>query len=270
MGTISKALDLLGYFTRDRSEIGLAEFVRLSGRDKATVHRHLSELQANGFLEQHPESRAYRLGPALLRLANLREASFPVRRLLRPIVTELSEAVGELAHASLWQGEALSPVAHADPFVHGVQVHFDPSELLPLHATTSGLAVLAFCPEDDRARILAQPLPRFTARTILDPATLTARLPEVRRTGLALMAGAFDREVTSIGAPLFGDGHRVIGALAVAVPSVRARPEKLRDIAQRLRSEAERASAALGGTFPKNLAPLPQDWAAEAATSEVP
>jgi len=79
MGTISKALDLLGHFSSTRSQIGLTEFVTLTRRDKATVHRHLSELEQNGFLEQHPQTRAYRLGPALLRLAAVREAAFPMR-----------------------------------------------------------------------------------------------------------------------------------------------------------------------------------------------
>ena len=104
MGTVTKALELLDHFSALRSEIGLGDFVRLTGRDKATVHRHLAELEQNGFLEQDAVSRAYRIGPALLRLAAVREAAFPVRRLLRPIVTDLAEAVGELAHATLLQG----------------------------------------------------------------------------------------------------------------------------------------------------------------------
>ncbi len=265
MGTITKALDLLGFFARDRAEIGLGEFVRLTGRDKATVHRHLTELAENGYLEQHPETRAYRLGPALLRLSALRETLFPVRKLLRPIVNELSEAVGELAHASLLQGEALSPIAHADPSLHGVQVNFDVAEMLPFHATSSGIAALAFCPEDMRARMLTRPLARFTDRTISDPAVLRAKIDTVRQLGVVTVSGAFDEGVTSVGAPLFGEGERVVGALAVAVPSVRAKPDKLRDIAGMLLKEADRASTALGGVFPKGFDGLPPFWGEEPA-----
>lgn len=246
MGTITKALDLLDHFSNTRPEIGLAEFARLTGRDKATVHRHLTELAHNGFLEQHPGTRAYRLGPALLRLAAVREAAFPVRKLLHPIVTALAEATGELAHASLLQGEALSPVVHADPHQHGIHVHFDESEMLPLHATASGLSVLAFAPEALQARILARPLAHHTGQTITDPARLRALLAEVRKSGVAQLEGAFDAEVTSQGTALFGEGG-VIGALSVAVPSVRATPEKLADIATKLRTAAREASRSLGG-----------------------
>ena len=75
MGTITKALELLNLFSRTKPEIGLMEFARLSGRDKATVHRHLTELEENGFVEQHPQTRAYRLGPAILRLTAVREVA---------------------------------------------------------------------------------------------------------------------------------------------------------------------------------------------------
>lgn len=269
MGTISKALDLLTHFSLERAQIGLAEFVRLTGRDKATVHRHLTELLDNGFLEQHVETRAYRLGPAVLRLASLREALFPARKILQPVVAELSEATGELAHASLLQGDFMSPVAQSDPRQHGVQVHFDPAEMLPLHGTSSGLAALAFCSDERRRAALARPLASITPQTITDPAVLLARIEETRRYGVGIMAGGFDADVTSVGAPLFGDGGALVGSLAVAVPSVRASADNLRSIAHHLLAAADAASAALGGQFPTTLQRLPDTWGAVSISDEV-
>ena len=260
MGTISKALDLLNLFAPDRPDIGLGEFVRLSGRDKATVHRYLTELAENGFLEQNPDSRAYRLGPALLRLSALRETLFPVRSLLRPFVVDLSNAVGELVHASLLQNGALSPLLHADPQLHGVQVHFDIAEMLPLHATSSGIAALAFCPEAMRRTVLAGPLRKHTERTVSDPRALEALIRSARTYGVCKLTGTFDGDVSSVGAPLFGEGLRVIGALAVAVPTIRVTGDRFRDIALSLRRTAENASIALGGGFPGPFEDLPPEW----------
>ena len=129
MGTITKALDLLNFFAKQKPEIGLTEFVRLVNRDKATVHRHLTELMENGFLEQNPVTRAYRLGPAILRLSGVREATHPLRSVLRPIVEDIARQVGELTHVSLLQGDVLSPALHFDPMTHGTQVAFDGVEL---------------------------------------------------------------------------------------------------------------------------------------------
>lgn len=260
MGTITKALELLNWFTPNRPEIGLGEFVRLTQRDKATVHRHLVELAENGFLEQNPDSRAYRLGPALIRLANLRESLFPVRRLLTPIVTELSQTLGELAHASLLQDGALSPLVHADPKLHGVHVHFDISEILPLHATSSGIATLAFASENLRKKVLSQPLSKHASRTVSDPVVLQKMLDDARRFGLCTLTGSFDEDVGSVGAPVFTEGNRVIGALAVAIPTARSTPNRLREIARHVLYHARRASVALGGDFPTRFADLPPDW----------
>lgn len=251
MGTITKALELLGYFGASRHEIGLSEFVRLTGRDKATVHRHLSELEENGFLEQRPDTRAYILGPALLRLSAVREAGFPVRKLLRPIVTDLSEAVGELAHASLLEGDALSSVFHADPLRHGTQVHFDESERLPLHATASGLACLAFASDALRERILSGAIRAYTRHTITDAAILREKLDEVRHAGMSELYGGFDEEVTSLAAPLLETGNRPIGAIAVAIPTIRAKQERLSEIAVKLMDASYSASHSLTGYHPK-------------------
>lgn len=246
MGTITKALELLTYFSPMRGSIGLSEFVRLSGRDKATVHRHLTELEENGFLEQNLTTRAYRLGPALLRLSSVREAAFPMRALLGPIVTELGNAVGELAHASLLQGDVLSPISHHDPRLHGTQVHFDVSEILPLHATASGLAVLAFAPDALRSRILSRPLAAHTDQTVTDPEDLKARLDRIRATGVSQLEGTFDKEVASQATPLFGEDGQLVGALAVAIPTLRIDDQKRARIAEKVLSAGRAASLSLG------------------------
>ncbi|TNF17412.1 MAG: IclR family transcriptional regulator [Rhodobacteraceae bacterium] len=250
MGTITKALELLNFFSASRAHIGLSEFVRLSGRDKATVHRHLVELEANGFLEQNPESRAYRLGPALLRLSAVREAALPMRAVVRPIVTDLAQATGELAHASMLQGAMLSPVCAFDPRRHGTQVSFDQSEMLPLHATSSGLAVLAFGPPDLRAAVLAGRLTPYTPDTPTDPDRLRAAIARTRDEGISRLDQAFDREVSSQGAPIFDARGEAMGALSVAVPSVRATPEKRAAIRDHLIAAARQATLSLGGAFP--------------------
>lgn len=247
MGTITKALELLNYFSRSRPQIGLGEFVRLTRRDKATVHRHLVELAANGFLEQDPISRAYRLGPALLRLSGVREATIPVRSVVRPIVTGLAREVGELAHFSLLQERSLSPVFHFDPCQHGTRVAFDESEILPLHATSSGLAVLAFAPPNFSEAVLAGPLAPITAHTLTDRVHLQALLDDVRQSGIARLDQSFDEEVSSQGAPIFDATGAVTGALSVAVPVVRATPEKCAPIRDALIAAADEITAALGG-----------------------
>ena len=99
MSTIAKAMELLDFFSLERPEIGLSDFHRLAGRDKATTFRHLTALESAGLLEQNPTTRAYRIGPAVLRLAHMREITLPRRAGLRIALPRLAEVTGETGHA---------------------------------------------------------------------------------------------------------------------------------------------------------------------------
>lgn len=250
MGTITKALDLLNYFSKQKPEIGLTDFVRLVNRDKATVHRHLTELAENGFLEQNPVTRAYRLGPAILRLSGVREATHPVRSVLRPIVEDVARQVGELTHVSLLQGDVLSPALHFDPMIHGTQVAFDESEVLPMHATSSGLAFLAYADPDLTGRIFERPLTKYADGTITTVSELRAVLDEVRRSGTASQDRAFDAEVCSQGAPIFGVDGQVVGAVSIALPAVRDTAAKREEVHDALCDAMIRITHQLGGHLP--------------------
>ncbi|MQQ07825.1 helix-turn-helix domain-containing protein [Epibacterium sp. SM1979] len=250
MGTITKALQLLDAFSRQRPEIGLTEFVQIAQRDKATLHRHLSELTENGFLEQNPVTRAYRLGPAILRLSGVREVTHPMRSILSPIVADLSEQTGELAHASLLQGSVLSAVCHTDTKQHRTRVQFDEAEILPLHATSSGLCVLAFSdPGFSRAQ-LEEPLVAYTNATLTDPDAIKQRLSKIRELGYCLTEKGYDEDVTSLAVPLFGAESKVIGAFAVAFPSLRDSDTKRTQIKTTLMTLAARATERTGGSLP--------------------
>ena len=100
MGTAGKVLDLLDILTRLRPQAGLSEIARLSGLNKATYHRLLTEMDARGLVEQTGPAREYRLGPAVLKRAYLREASMPTRDAAMRVLPGLARATDKTAH--LW------------------------------------------------------------------------------------------------------------------------------------------------------------------------
>ena len=254
MGTVAKALSLLDHFSRARPEIGLSDLARLSGLNKATAYRLLSELQEGGFVEQTGTGREYRLGPAVLRLAALRETAVPLREMAARALQSLSDATGETAHLSLLQGERLSMLNYAYSPRHGTRVTMEDAQVLTFHATSSGLAVLAFSPPGMVDRILQGPLDKRTEDTLTDPAAIRAVLDQVRRTGMAESVGGFEKDVHSHAMPLFDAQTRVIGAMAVAAPVARMTPELKTLIRRELRQHALGLTRALGGFLPDHFA----------------
>lgn len=250
MGTVSKALSLLSFFGQTRRAIGLSDMARLSGLNKATAYRMLSELQEQGFVEQVGTDRSYRLGPEVLRLAALRELAVPMLSVSRVMLQRLCEATGETAHVSLMQGTKLNALAHAYSTRHATRVMMDDDYILPFHATASGLAVLAFAPEDLRSAVLAAPLARFTDRTVTDPGRLRALLQAVRTSGIAESVSGLEADVHAHAAPIFGTADTPIGAIAVAAPVSRMSAGQKRLIETELRAAARELTLRTGGFWP--------------------
>lgn len=253
MGTVSKALSLLEYFDRAHPLIGLSDLARMSGMNKATVHRMMGELQAGGFVEQASEGRAYRLGPAFLRLAALRENAVPMRDLAQGALNILSEETGETSHVSLLQGDTLYTIAYSYSARHGTRVAMEDASILTFHNTSSGLCILAFSSGDFVNRVLSEPLEARTPDNITDPDAIRALLPGIRAQGMAQSVGGFETDVHTHGMPLFDARQSVIGAISVAAPTARMDDTLQSHIQSRLRHHAVRLTRLMGGFLPESI-----------------
>ncbi|WP_295829654.1 IclR family transcriptional regulator C-terminal domain-containing protein, partial [uncultured Microbacterium sp.] len=89
---------------------------------------------------------------------------------------------------------------------------------LPLHASSSGLVLLAFAPHDLQERVLAAPLARVTADTIVDPAALRRTLAEIRTLGRVIAPGYVDAVSTGVAVPVRDETGAVIAALSAVLP----------------------------------------------------
>ena len=249
MGTVSKALSLLTYFNHGRVENGLSDLTRLSGMNKATVFRMMSELQQSGFVEQAGTDRSYRLGPQVLRLAALREAAVPILSVSRRVLRALSDKTCETTHLSLVQGMQLNSLSHAYSPRHATKVMMEDAEVLTYHGTGSGLAVLAYAKTAFVDAVLEQPLISHTQHTVTDPKAIRAQLDQVRSCGMAQSIGGFEADVHSHAVPIFGPDRQPIGALAVAAPVSRMTDAQKDLIPAALRHAGQTLTHRIGG-FP--------------------
>ena len=89
---------------------------------------------------------------------------------------------------------------------------------LPLHASSSGLVLLAFGEHELQERILAGKLPRVAPETITDAAVLRRKLAEVRRLGHAVAPGYIEKIATGVAVPVRDETGTVTAALSVVLP----------------------------------------------------
>jgi len=246
MSTVDKALNLLNIFTESRPEAGLGELARLAGYDKATTRRFLVALGNQGFVEQNPATKRYRLGAAPLRLARVREATFPVSDLVLPTLNALRDETTETAHFSLATGDSMATMLIA-PSPRANRVNLEDGERLPLHCTASGIAWLAFAPTPVVRRVLSKPLAGKTAQTVTDPDRLQTLLDSAHTNGYAVADQSYEDEVHGIAAPVFDGSGLAIGAIAVATPTSRITAETSDLITRAVQQAAADITLALGG-----------------------
>ncbi|MBU4466144.1 MAG: IclR family transcriptional regulator [Actinobacteria bacterium] len=206
---------VLETFSADRTVQTAAQIGRRAGLASSTAHRIVDDLVDAGLLERDDEHRV-RLGLRLWELAlrgsralRLRQAALPHMELVQTRVREHTQL------AVLEQEEALflERLSHPEAGANITRV----AGRLPLHASSSGLVLLAFASHELRERVLAAPLRRLAPETVTDAAALRRLLAEVRRSGYVVAAGSIEQVSTGVAVPI-RDAGEVVAALSVVLP----------------------------------------------------
>lgn len=224
--SIERAFTVLG--TLSSGPLGVTDVAEGALLPKSTAARLLASLVREGAVEQADDGR-YRLGP---RMAALASAARPTRSLVaiaHPHLAELAAATAEAAGLGVPDGSSVHYVDQVDT-AHEVRIRDWTGSRVPMHAVSSGQVFLAFMPGPALARFLADPLERFTSRTLTDGAALLERLREIRHDGFALVRDEFADGLTSVAAPVADVGGEVVAAVHVHGPSFRF-PRRGRDAA---------------------------------------
>src|SRR5699024_5046670 len=105
---------------------------------------------------------------------------------------------------------------------------------------------LAHLESRHRARLLRPPLQRFTGATRVSAEELRPELTAVRRDGWASAVEEFEEGLNAVAAPVRGHDGAVIAALSAAGPAYRLSPDRLPEVASRVRTAADEVSVRMG------------------------
>ena len=126
----------------------------------------------------------------------------------------------------------------------------DIGEILPLHATASGIVILAF-QDGDQSELLNQlDLEPFTEHTLVDREQIMQAMQAARESGYVVNFGYYEADVCSIAAPVFDSSSNVMGTLAVAAPKGRFTEENQSVIKTLLTAAAAELTGKIGGRMP--------------------
>ncbi len=206
---------VLETFTADRSMQTASEIGRHAGLPSSTAHRIVDELVAAGLLERDEDRRVH-LGMRLWELALRGSTALRLRQAALPFMEQVQAVVREHTQlAVLEQDEALflERLSHPEAGANITRI----AGRLPLHASSSGLVLLAFAPASLRARILDGPLRAVSPETMTDAGRLRRVLADITRAGFVVAPGSIETVSTGVAVPI-RDAGEVVAALSVVLP----------------------------------------------------
>ena len=216
---ISRVVRVFETFGPDTPALRVSDVAWRAGLHVATASRLIDELVGHGWLRRDPDRRV-RVGVRLWELASRASPTLGLREAAMPFMEDLHAVVGHHTQlAVLEDREVLFVERLSAPgaIVNVTRV----AGRLPLHASSSGLVLLAHAPAELQEEVLASPLPAYRRTKLTEPARLRRFLADVRRDGYAYCAGFIDEETTGIAVPLRGPDGDVVAALSVIVPNDR-------------------------------------------------
>lgn len=245
--SVERALDVLDVLADAGGELPLREVARRAELNASTCHHLLSTLVKRGYVGQNPRGRSYFLGNRILELSNIRLRQFSLVDVAMPELRRLNARTQESVHLAVMQGHDLTTLAKLDS-PRPVRVGTDMAgKTDAAHATATGKAILAWLPETEIARVIAEKgLKRFTDHTICGIAELMEDLRHVRRNGYAVDREEFQPGVVCIGAAIRDHQGAVIGAISCSMPESRSHGEDFELVRDAVRQSVLTLSETLG------------------------
>lgn len=187
----------------------------------STVHRIFGTFSDRGLIARGDQGE-YIAGLELYRICAAISSELSPARIARPHLQQLSRECNETTLFAIYDsGRGQMMFIDRVEAVHPLRYVVDMHHWIPTHAGATGLAILAFLPEDERRRIYAAGLGPQTSRTIVDIDAMEAELELVRERGYAQSIGERVPGAVGFGAPVFDAAGVVCGDLCVTLPQQR-------------------------------------------------
>lgn len=246
ISSVQRALDIIALFDPNTQELGITEIAKTLGLHKSTASGLVYTLQSNGYIEQNPDNRKYRLGLQLLERATILLGQIEIRKVAMPELERLRDWSSESVNLAIRE---YNQVIYIERLLSdqnlGFRNHIGKRSWV--HSTALGKAILSHLPPQESKNILeSYDLVALTPRTIVDVKTLTDQFITFRKQGFAIEREEDELGGLCISAPLYNHTAKPIGAISVSFPISRVDEDMIPAYGEKISATAKRISEKLG------------------------
>ncbi|MET1043000.1 MAG: IclR family transcriptional regulator [Microbacteriaceae bacterium] len=213
---VQRIVRILDTFDASRTAQSPSEIARRAGLPTSSTHRIVAELAASGLLERD-EAGSVRIGLHLWELTTRGSRALGLRQVAMPFMADVQREIREHTQLAVLDAQDVLFIERLSDRGSGANITRIAGRL-PIHASSSGLVLLAHADPTLQETVLGSPLRPVSAETITDPRALRDKLHEIRQLGYAIAPGSIESVSTGIAVPVKDPFGGVIAALSVVLP----------------------------------------------------
>lgn len=225
--SLEKALLILELMIDKGRSLSISEICQNLGYGKGTVHRILATLRDRKFVQQHPTTKLYGLGPRTLSMGSPEKKENFLRKSIAPFLRELHLECGETVNAAVNEYNQIRYIFRLES-EEMLRISTPAGARFPVHCSATGKIFLSYFSNDDIRRIHGgkEQLTKLTDRSIDTISDLIKSIEKIRKTRIA-----FDDEealsgVFCVAAPVIGEKGECVAAISISTPKNRVTAEK--------------------------------------------
>ena len=232
--SVDRALDILECLCLKNS-YKLGDLAEACSLNKTTAFHILKTFEARGYVEKSYDTQVYKLGWKGFELFAGLYQNIDVKPIIIPYMERLRDLTDETV--------TLNYFAKIDNYYTSINfIQLESSQSLkysskigehsPIHCTAAGkVRFLGYSKSMLEEQLQNTPFDPYTEHTVTDQEAFLAQLDEVRQNGYCIEKEEYLPGICSVAVPMFKYTGRVIYALSVNVPSLRASDDRLKEIA---------------------------------------
>jgi DNA-binding IclR family transcriptional regulator len=251
IGSVQRAIDILNLFDNNKPELGTTDIAKAMNLPKSTVAGLVSTLVTNGYLNQNPENRKYRLGFKLAERAGVLLEQFDLRQIAAPVLERLRDQCNESVNLAIRDDDHVVYIER----LHGKNMLAMRSEIGKrewIHSTALGKAILSkLSAEEMHDFINRHELIRVTPQTITDQDAFLDELLRTRERGYAIDDQENELGGRCVAAPIYNLKCDTVAAVSISVPLQRLPDSMIDHLGKKVKSAGKEISRRLGAPIQK-------------------
>jgi IclR family transcriptional regulator, KDG regulon repressor len=242
--SVQKAMSILELFCSNKRGYTISEVAKIFGIPVSTSSSLLYTLVSSGYLTRD-EAGTFMLTMKLLGYANKLLSQMELNEIAHPELEKLTSITHLASALFIQEGDYVVCVAKVEGTGH-IRTAAHVGKLMPMHATCTGKALLAYLPQEDLTTLLNRTkLAQLTENTITSLPVLKQELARIRSHGYAIDDQEYGVGVRGISAPVFDSRGRAVAAISASGAAFEL-DKNIREVTTAVKSSSVELSNALG------------------------